>query len=223
MRKLLNAGLAILSGIAIIAAPSMAAPASPASAPIGVVVQADHAKLGAETTSDGSTIYEGDLLQTDGTGTLRVSLSGPQLYLRQGTSTQVRRLPNGFSADLKSGTVVVSSKQGQAFELLADGAIARPAGADPVVAQITRVNANELLFSSTRGALKVTLGNEVQTVEEGASYRMEVVDTEAADPSSNGGPFHAARNHFKRIVLIGIAGGTAIGVWRALISEDNPD
>ena len=221
MRTLLNIGLAFLLGATIVAAPCMAAPANPASAPLGVVVQAEHAMLGVDTTSGGATIYDGDLLQTDYTGLLRATLGGPQMYLRPATSTQVRRLPNGFSADLKSGTVVVSSKQGQTFEVLADGAVVRPSGADPVVAQITRVSANELLFSSTRGAFTVTMGDEVNTVEAGASYRMEI-ESEAADPSSNGGPFHAARNHFKRVLLIGIAAGTAVVVWRALLSDCNP-
>jgi hypothetical protein len=221
VRTLSNIGLAVLLSVSVVVAPAMAAPANPASAPLGVVVQAEHAMLGADATSGGATIYDGDLLRTEGTGLLRASLGGPQMYLRQETITQVRKLPNGFSAELKSGSVVVASKQGQLFELLADGAVVRPSGADPVVAQITRVSAHELLFSSSRGALTVTMGDEVNTVEARASYRMEI-ETEAADPASTGGPFHTMRNHFLRVALIGIGVGTGVGIWRALISDCNP-
>jgi len=221
VRTLSNIGLAVLLTITVVGAPAMAAPAKPVSAPLGVVVQAEHAMLGTDATSGGATIYEGDLLKTDVAGILRASLGGPQLYLRQSSSAQVRSLTNGFSADLKSGAVVISSKQGQSFELVADGAVIRPAGTDPVVAQITRVSPKELLLSSTRGALKVTLGSEVNTVEEGATYRMEL-DTEAADPASTGGPFHTVRSHFMRVALLGIGVATGVGIWRALISDCNP-
>ena len=221
MRTLSNICLAVLLSMMVVGAPAMAAPAKPASAPLGVVVQAEHAMLGADATSGGATIYEGDLLKTDVAGLLRASLGGPQLYLRQSSSAQVRSLANGFAADLQSGAVVVSSKQGQSFELVADGAVIRPAGADPVVAQITVVSSKELLLSSTRGALKVTMGSDVNTVEEGSTYRMEL-ETEAADPSSTGGPFHTVRTHFMRLALIGIGVGTGVGIWRALISDCNP-
>jgi hypothetical protein len=221
LRTLLNSSLAVLLGVVMAGAPVMAAPANPASAPLGVVVQADGAMLGEDATSGGATIYDGDLLQTQGTGTLRASLGGPQMYLRQGTSAEVHRLANGFSADLKSGTVVISSKQGQAFELLADGAIVRPSGTDPVVAQVSRISAHEVLLSSNRGVLKVTMGEEVKTVEAGASYRMEV-ETDTADPASQGGPFHTARNRFVWVAIIAVSAATAVGVWRALVSDSNP-
>jgi len=221
VRTPLSTGLAIILSFAIAAAPVMAAPSSPAIAPLGVVIQAEHAQLGADATSGGATIYDGDSLQTTWSGSLRANLGGPQMYLRQNTTTQVHNLPKGFSAELTSGTIVVSAKDGQAFELLADGAIIRPSGADPVVAQITRASAKELLISSTRGSLLVTMGDEVKTVEPGGSYRLEV-EADASDPGPQGGPFHTARNHFIWIAIFALSGATAIGVWRALVSPSAP-
>src|SRR5258708_3747114 len=133
----------------------MAAPANPPSAPLGIVLQADRAQVGSDVTSGGSTVYDGDRLKTQIEGTLRATLGGPQLYLRHATSAQVHVLPNGFSADLTEGAVVVSTTEGQSFQLLADGATIRPVGTQPVVAQITRVNAKELQLTSSRGALEV--------------------------------------------------------------------
>ena len=221
MRTPLSTGLAAILSFALAGAPVMAAPASPASAPLGVVVQAEHAQVGADATSGGATIYDGDSLQTTWSGSLRANLGGPQMFMRQNTATQVHNLPNGFSAELTSGTVVVSSKGSQAFELLADGALIRPSGTEPVVAQVTRASAKELLISSTRGSLLVTMGDEVKTVEPGGSYRLEV-EADTSDPGPQGGPFHTARNRFIWFAVFAVSGATAIGVWRALVSPSAP-
>ena len=222
MHTLLKAGLVVFLSVALVGAPAMAAPAAPASAPLGVVLQADHAQLGADETSGGATIYDGDRLQTQDQGTMRATLGGPQLYLRYNTIANVHGLPNGFSADLTQGTVVVSSTEGQAFQLFADGATIRPVGTQPVVAQVTRISANVLELTSNHGALLVTMGNEAKTVESGASYRMEVApDTAASDPGPQG-PYHTASNHFIWIAIIGVSAAAGIGVWRALVSPSAP-
>ena len=104
--------------------------------------------------------------RTETGGTLRAQLGGPQMFLRSSSNALVHTLPNGFSAELGAGTVVVSSNPGQTFQLLADGATIRPAGAQGTVAQITRVSPTELLLNSTRGASSsITMGDEVKTIE----------------------------------------------------------
>jgi hypothetical protein len=221
MGTLCKTPLAVLLSIAIGGAPSMAASANPATAPLGVVVQSDQARLGGDVVSNGATIYDGDLLQTEAAGLLRANLGGLQMYLRQGTQAEVHRLPNGFSADLKSGTVIVSSKQGQAFELFADGAVVRPSGTDPVVALVTRVNDKQLLLSSSRGALKVDIAGELKTVESGESYRLEL-ENETADSGSQNRPVAAVRSRRKWVLIVGISIGASLGAWRALISEPAP-
>lgn len=204
--------------------PMLAANAQPASAPLGVVLQAEHAVVGVDSIENGATVYAGDILGTNDSGTLRVRLGGPQVLLRANTSAQVQPIANGFSATLRRGTVVVSSESTNTFELQADGATIRPRAAEPVVAQVTWVGPEELLLTSTRGDLTVSMGDEVRTVEAGHSYRMEV----EADPSgqgsqgSGGGPLHTARNHFLLLVIVGAAVGTGIGIWRASVSPAAP-
>jgi hypothetical protein len=186
-------------------------------------MQADHAVVGADLIASGATVYAGDTLETNESGTLRARLGGPQVFLRPSTTAQVQSLENGFSATLKRGTVVISSDASNTFELLADGAAIRPAGAQPVVAQVTLVNANELLLTSTRGALLVSMGDEVRTVESGRSYRMEVEsESSGPGPQGTGGPLHTARNHFLLLVIVGAAVGTSIGIWRAVASPSAP-
>lgn len=217
MRTLIKTCLLALLITALVGMPVLAAPTSPASAPLGVILQADNAQVGADISA-GATIYDGDRLATTD-GTLRARLGGPQLLLHMNTSALVHGLPNGFSADLAAGTVVVSSSQGQSFELLADGATIRPAGTKGAVGQITRVSPTELLLSSSRGGLEVTYGDEVKTIEAGGSYRMEI-EPEDAGPGPDGGPLHTGRR--RRAAYYAIAGGvgllTGLLVWRALMS-----
>jgi hypothetical protein len=187
-----------------------------------MVLQAENAHAGVDTTTGGATVYDGDRLQTENGGTLRAQLGGPQMYLRASTSTIVHRLPNGFSAELGNGTVIVSSAQGQTFELLTDGASIRPAGAEATVAQITKVNDNEVLLTSTRGALRVTMEDEVKTIEAGSSYRMMIEPEEASGPGPQPqGPLHTGRH--RRVlfyVIIGAAAAaTGVLIWRAMVSE----
>lgn len=203
--------------------PLLGATGQPAAAPLGVVLQAEHAVVGADLIESGATVYAGDILETNESGTLRARLGGPQFYLRGNTAAQVQSIANGFSATLKHGTVVVASEATNTFEVLADGATIRPATSEPVVAQVTWVSPDELLLTSTRGALLVSMGEEVKTVEPGHSYRMEVEpDPSGQGQQGSGGPLHTARNHFLLLIIVGAAVGTGIGIWRATVSPSAP-
>ncbi len=220
MRTLSKASLSFILSIALVVAPVLASPASSATAPLGVILQADNAQVGADITAGGATVYDGDRLRTESGGTLRAQLGGPQIYLQQGTDALVRGLPNGFSAELGDGTVVVSATKGQMFQVVTDGATIRPSGTQGASAQVTRVNNKEVLLTTTRGSIEVAMGEEVKTVDAGSSYRVEV---ETADPDPQPqGPYHTARNRFVMVALIAIPVVTAIIVWRALVSPDAP-
>jgi hypothetical protein len=116
------------------------------------------------------------------------------MILHQGAIAVLHAMPNGFSAVLNNGTVVVSSAAGQTFELAADGAVIRPASAQPASAQITMVSPKELLLTGTRGTLTVTMGDEVKSIEAGNSYRMEVdAGDSGPGPAGQGQSPHCAK------------------------------
>jgi hypothetical protein len=225
VRTLFNTVLIAFVSAALIGAPVMAAPApgsSPA-APLGIVVQANSAKQGVDVNYSGATVYDGDRLQTPEGSTLRVQVGAEQVVLRSNSAAQLHAMPNGFSANLNSGSIIVSSAAGQTFELYADGATITPANAEPVSGQITMLTPKELVLTSNRGVLKVTMGDEVKTLEPGSSYRMEVESADAApDPGPNPqSPSPTARNRFIWIAIPAIAAVTAIVVWRALVSPSS--
>jgi hypothetical protein len=220
VHKICDAFLIALLGVMLLEAPVMAAPPGSPSAPLGTVLAADNAHAGVDATYSGATIYDGDRLVTQDIGTMRVRLGTGQMFLHQNTSTQVHAIPNGFSADLDAGTVSVSSAEGQTFQLLADGATIRPASAHATSAQVAKISPTELILTATRGALQITMGDEVKTLEAGSSYKMEV-ESEASDPQGRP-PVAAARNHFIIIVIVALGIATALVTWRALVSPSSP-
>ena len=217
MRTLVRSCLVVVLSVALIGIPAMSTPANPASAPLGSVLQAERASLGADVTSGGATIYDGDRLATQEDGTLRARLGGSQMYLRPSTIAEVHGLSNGYSASLLQGTVIASSPEGQTFQLLANGAAIRPVGTRATVAQVTWVNSNELLLTSNIGAIQVSFEGDVKTIEAGNSFRMEI-QPEDAGPQGSGAPTHGGRNHAIYFWIAAIAAATAVGVWRALVS-----
>ena len=222
MRTLFSAFLIATLSLVLIEAPVMAAPASSPSAPLGVVVSAENANVGAGVTTSGATIYDGDHLQTPANSTLRIRVGTEQLVLRQNSMVDLHASPNGFTANLGAGTVVVSSTEGRTFQVIADGATVRPANSQPTSGQVNMISATEAIITSTRGTLEVSMGDEVKTVEPGASYRMEVVSGDS-DPGPNPqSPHPTARNRFLWILIPAVAVVTGIVIWRALESPTAP-
>jgi hypothetical protein len=224
VRTLFTAVLIAALSILLIEIPVMATPASSPSVPLGVVVAAENSNVGAGVTTSGATIYDGDRLQTQANSSLRVRLGSGQMVLRQNTIADVHAFPNGFSANLGVGTVVVSSPEGQTFQLMADGATIRPANAQATSGVISLISPTQLILTSTRGALEVSMGDEVKTVEAGSSYRMEV-ETEDSGPGPQGQgqpPHPTARNRFIFFLIPTVAAVTGIIIWRALVSPTAP-
>jgi hypothetical protein len=80
----------------LVGTPTIVASASQASIPIGTVLEGESAHVKPESGFAGTTIYDGDRLETKGEGHLRVLLHESQMYLLPGTLTDVHGFPNGF-------------------------------------------------------------------------------------------------------------------------------
>jgi hypothetical protein len=193
---------------------------------MGVILQAKRANVGNGTATVGSTVFDGDLVQTEQDGMLRIRFGSSQAALIAGGAAVLHQSTNGFAANLTRGEVVLSSGQGQKFSLLADGATIQPSTSQPTVAQVTWVSPKELLLMSRKGALQVSMGDETQTVGDGASYRM-VIDPAAAAASSPApgptpqNPPTAGRNHFVLIVIAAAVAAVTVGVILALESPSS--
>ena len=221
MRTLLHSTLIIILSATLAGTPAMGMPANTASAPVGFVLQAERAHVGADITSGGATIYDGDHLETHEDGTLRARLGGSQVYLGSSTLAEVHGLSNGYSASLLRGTIIASSPEGQTFQLLANGATIRSVGSRATVAQVTWVNPSELILTSNIGAIQVSLEGNIKTIEAGKSYRMEI-RSEPSGPEGQGrgggGPKRSGRKGAIYFWVTAVAVGAGIAIWRALVS-----
>jgi hypothetical protein len=201
----------------------MAAP--PASVPaLGVITQAQRANVGNGSATTGSTIFDGDQLQTEKDGTLRVRIGSSQAYLFNQGAAILHQSADGFSANLTRGGLVLSSGQGQTFHLVSDGATIQPSTGQPTVAQVTWVGPKELLVMSRKGALQVSMGNETQTVADGSSYRM-VIDppAAAASPANPAAPqaTQSGSNAFLLLLLGAAAAAITVGIILAVESPSS--
>jgi len=211
--------------IAVLAqSPALLAAPPAASVPaLGVITQAQRANVGNGAATTGSTIFDGDLLQTEKDGSLRVRVGSAQAYLFNKGEAVLHQSAAGFSANLTHGGLVLSSGQGQSFQLLADGATVQPSTSQPTVAQVTWVSPKELEVVSRKGALEVSMDGETQTVADGASYRMIIdpvaASAGAADPAANPqGTVTSGRNKFIFILLGAAAAAVTVGVILAVES-----
>jgi hypothetical protein len=206
-----SALVAVLS-FSLLEIPAKGVPGNPTSIPLGSVLQAERARTGVDTKSIGATIYDGDRLETQEDGILRVRLSKSQMYLQRSTTAEVHGLANGYLASLFRGTVIASSPEGQTFELLVNGARIHPVGTQETVARVTWVNSHELLLTSKLGAIQLLYEGDIKTIEAGNSVRMEM--SEVPGPSGHNGE--------KYFWIVAASVGTAIVIWRALESPSGP-
>jgi len=167
------------------------------------------------------TLFDGDTLATDATGTLRVRLGETQFSLLANSAAALRQTAAGVSARLQSGTAVFASARPEAFELLASEARIHARTTQPTLAQVTMVGPYELLLTCQRGELEVRIGEEIHQVPEATSYRV-MIEPAAAPAQGGGRPLPTARSKWLVVALILIGVGTGIGIWRALISPSAP-
>ena len=83
---------------------------------LGMVVLADHARLGSEAASEGTAIYDGDRLSTDAAGSMRFMVGEAIVYLADQSCVTLHKGASGtakeFEAELVSGKVVLSVAAG---------------------------------------------------------------------------------------------------------------
>jgi hypothetical protein len=206
--------------------------------PVGTITSALGAHVGAASATVGATVFGGDKLSTQQTGTLQMRAGAARLMLSASSMATVAADSNGTpSATLQQGTAIFSTANAKAFVLYASTAQIRPETDAPTVAQVTFVNSKELVVRSTRGSLAITVDGETQYVPEGTSYRV-ILDPDsyletAATPAEQGPagagskgrggpPLKAGRSRFLLIAIIVTGIATGVAIYEVLQSPSRP-
>ena len=225
-----NAVVVLVLSVSLSLAPMYGSPAPV----IGTVTSATSARVGATSASVGSTLFGGDFISTEKTGSIQVRAGSARLLLSGASSASLGERGGIPSATLLSGTAVFSTANAKAFLLHAATADIRPKTDEPTVGQVTYVNEKELRVRSTRGALAITVDGETQFVPEGMAYRVildpdEYMAREAANQGPEGagtrrrgGPLRAGRSRFLLLAIIITSVATGVALYEALQSPDHP-
>jgi len=206
--------------------------------PVGTITSALGAHVGEASATVGATVFGGDKLSTQQTGTLQMRAGAARLMLSASSIATVAADSNGTpSATLQQGTAVFSTANAKAFVLYASTAQIRPETDAPTVAQVTFVNSKELVVRSTRGSLAITVDGETQYVPEATSYRvildpdsyLETAATPAAQGPAGAGskgrsgpPLKAGRSRFLLIAIVVTGIATGVALYEVMQSPSRP-
>ena len=78
--------------------------AGAAEKPLGMVTQSSSARLDSAAAAVGATVYPGDTIDTDSTGSIRLRAGTAQYYLMSASSSRLQQSENGIHAELMRGT-----------------------------------------------------------------------------------------------------------------------
>jgi hypothetical protein len=218
--------LALLVSISLFSTPVWAAPSSS----LGVVVYADRAHVGAAQASVGATIFTGDRLTTEQSGSMQVRTGAARLLLASGSIATFAEDAATPAATLTLGTATFSTANSNAFVLHAGSAVIRPNSNQPTIGNVTILTPKELIVRSTRGSLTITVDDDVREIPEGGAYRV-VLDPNAQPPQGpqgagskgyGGPPIKAAKSKFIWYAIGAAALITYFVVSEALESPDRP-
>jgi len=197
--------IAALLSYTLLITPVWAAPSSS----LGTVVYADRAHVGAAQTSVGATVFSGDRLSTEQSGSVQVRAGAARLLLSGASIATLSQEDANPAATLTLGSATFSTANSNAFALHVASAVIRPNTNQPTVGRVTVLNAKELIVKSTRGSLRIAVDDDVREIPEGAAYRI-VLDPNAADAQGprgtgtkgyGGSPMKAAKSRFVWFVV----------------------
>ena len=217
---------ASLLSLTLLISPLWAAPSSS----LGTVVFADRAHVGAAQASVGATVFSGDRLTTEQSGSVQVRAGAARLLLSSGSSATFLQDDAGPAAMLNSGSATFSTANSKAFALHVASALIRPNKDQPTIGNVSILSARELVVKCTRGSLSIAVEDDVREIPEGAAYRI-VLDPSAADPQGprgagtkgyGGPPIKAAKSKFIWYAISVTAVITIFAVDEDFESADRP-
>lgn len=218
--------VAILLSLTLLITPLWGAP----SASFGTVVFADRAHVGSAAASVGATVFSGDRLSTEQTGSVQVRAGAARLLLSGASIATLIQDEASNAATLTRGSATFSTTNSKAFALHVASAVIRPYTDGPTIGKVTVLGPKELVVQSTRGSLSIAVEDDVREIPEGVAYRI-VLDPNAPDPQGPRGagtkgigrpPIKAAKSKFIWYIIGASAGVTIWVLHEVFESGDRP-
>ncbi|MGA7915234.1 MAG: hypothetical protein WCA00_08375 [Candidatus Acidiferrales bacterium] len=224
MRLIARSCLVVVLVIGLLDIPVFAADVKP----LGLVLQAQEARVDNAKLAVGTTVYPGDTVETDTGGTLRLKLGTNQLYLLASSAATLAQNSAVVHAVVGHGTVGFSSNGTDKIELEIPEGILRAADGVPSYGQVTITSPLEVVISAYRGTLVLDNEGELHTIPAGKSYRvtMDLEPAAAAEPAAlpaqdnnNVQPVQRKRRRRRLafyLIFAGALAGMSYAVWDEL-------
>ena len=189
--------------------------------PAGVVLQSQAAKLNTIDAEVGTTLYDGDRLETQSKGALSVRSSTNQILLTlvEDSLLWINHDNGVLAPKLDRGTVIFRAETGEGIEVHADDVRVRPHAAVLTVGEVT-IEECYIRVTARTQSLDVTAGKETKLLEEGKTYRVARVGVCGALINQ---PAIAVGQ--SRFFILPAAIGIGLGIWgihKGLESPDRP-
>jgi hypothetical protein len=189
--------------------------------PLGVVIQADHARLDTAEASKGATVYPGDSFETDRDGALRLSIGSSQIYLPASSAATLSSNSNLAHVTLTRGSLTLASSVSGQLEVETPAGILRSADGQAATGQATIASPSEVLVSAFKGNLLLDNDGELHTIPEGKAYRIVIDQDPGATPVQDNYPqdYHRAKKRRRLAFFLILTGGLALisyGAWSEL-------
>jgi hypothetical protein len=186
-------------------------------APAGIVLQSASARLNTTDAAVGTTIFDGDRMETQEKGTLSLRSGQVQLTLSEQSTVWMNHENLILTPTLQRGTVTFRAENGVGVEIRADDVRVRPHSPVLTVGEVTLQDCDVLVTARTQ-SLEVTAGKETKILEEGKTYR--VVRKGACGTAQNHAPLAPAHGRF---FLLPIAVAVPITIWAVHEALESPD
>ncbi len=221
--------VAVSLSLSLLITPLWAAP----STSLGTVVYADRAHVGTAAASVGTTVFSGDRLSTEQTGSVQVRAAAARLLLSNGSIATLLQDDATPGATLTRGSATFSTANSKAFALHVASAVIRPNTDEPTIGNVTILSAKELIVRTTRGSLSVTVEDDVRVIPEGVGYRILLDPAAAPAPEPQGPrgagtkgyggpPIKAAKSKFIWYAIAATAVVTYFALDEVFESPDRP-
>src|SRR5580658_4120851 len=136
-----------------------------------VVQQSTSARLNTVDAAVGSTVFDGDRMETQEKGALSLRAGQVQLILSEQSTVWMNHENLLLTPSLQRGTVTFRTENGEGVEIKADDVRVRPHVPVLTVGQVTLQECDILVTARTQ-SLEVTAGKETKILEEGKTYRV---------------------------------------------------
>ncbi|MGC1620135.1 MAG: hypothetical protein WA765_16720 [Candidatus Acidiferrum sp.] len=186
-------------------------------APAGVVLQTSSARLNSSDASVGTTLYDGDRLETQDKGALSLRSGQVQLTLPGDSLLWMNHENSVLTPNLQRGTVIFRAETGEGVEIRADDVRVRPHEPVLTVGEVTLEKCDVLVTARTQ-SLEVTAGKETKILDEGKSYRVARIG--ACGAAQFHPPLNPAQSRF---FLIPAAVGVGVLIWVLNKGPESPD